>query len=106
MLPGTGGLIVGPLVFVTIGGVFRCLNRAENYFLDPKGEPGACKPFLAYYIRASEFIVGLATGSIVLLVGSSAIHSQGRLPWFFASPFSVVRLVGVVWNNVHGLVDL
>jgi len=67
MLPGTSGLIVGPSLFVTIGVVFRCLNREKNYNLDPKGVPGAFKPFLAHYIRSSEFVVGLATGSIVLL---------------------------------------
>ena len=32
-------------------------------------------------------MIGLATGSIVLIVGSSALHGQGgRLPWFYASP--------------------
>jgi len=38
-------------------------------------------------IRLSEFMIGLTTGSIVLLVGSAALHGQGgHLPWFSASP--------------------
>ena len=45
------------------------------------------------YIRLGEFVVGLATGSIVLLVGSSALHGQnGHLPWFYASPLLLLAL--------------
>ena len=47
----------------------------------------AYEPILARYIRFAEFTIGLATGSIVLIVGSSALHGQGgRLAWFYASP--------------------
>jgi hypothetical protein len=47
---------------------------------------------LAWAIRAISVPISCgdktrSTGSIVLLVGSSAFHGQGgRLPWFFASP--------------------
>jgi len=65
---------------------------------------GAFEPFLAKYIRVAEYVIGLATGSIILLVGSSALHGQGgHLPWFYASPllllaFCVIYGVGfMVW---------
>jgi hypothetical protein len=36
-------------------------------------------------------MIGLATGSIVLLVGSSVFHGRdGHLPWFYASPLLVL----------------
>lgn len=80
----------------------------ESYDLDPKAKAGAFEPFLVKYIRVSEFIIGLATGSIVLLVGSSALHGQGgRLPWFYRSPllllaWSVIFGVGfMVWMIFH-----
>ena len=61
--------------------------------MDPQGNVGAFEPFLARYIRVAEFIIGLATGSIVLLVGSSALHGQGgHLPWFYASPLLLLAL--------------
>ena len=61
--------------------------------MDPEEKVGTFEPFLARYIRAAEFIVGLATGSIVLLVGSSALHGQGgHLPWFYASPLLLLAL--------------
>ena len=61
--------------------------------MDPEQKSGAFEPFISRYIRAAEFIVGLATGSIVLLVGSSALHGQaGHLPWFYASPLFLLAL--------------
>jgi hypothetical protein len=36
-------------------------------------------------------MIGAATGSIVLIIGSSAFHGQGgRLPWFYASPLLLI----------------
>jgi hypothetical protein len=74
----------GPRAYVT---------REEGpFYLDPASKPGAFESFLAKYIRATEFVIGLATGSIVLLVGSSALHGQsGRLPWFYAPPLLLPR---------------
>ena len=52
--------------------------------------PGSFEARLANYVRAVEYLLGLATGSIVLLVGSSALHPNGRIPWVFASPLIVL----------------
>lgn len=65
----------------------RRAKTFQNYSLGPGGDPKAYEPILARYIRLAEFMIGLATGSIVLVVGSSALHGQGgHLPWFYASP--------------------
>ena len=61
-------------------------KKHPAYNLDPRGVEGAFEPLLTKYLRAAEFVIGLATGSIVLLVGSSALHGRGGLPWFYASP--------------------
>jgi hypothetical protein len=90
---GTSGLLVGLGIFLAIGTATYFTREYEFYNLDPQGKPGAFEPFLAKYIRAAEYIIGLATGSIVLLVGSSALHGQsGRLPWFYASPLLLLAL--------------
>ena len=97
--PGFTGVILGPLVLTAIGTQRYLTKESEDYNLDPKGKPGTFEPFLVKYIRAAEFIIGLATGSIVLLVGSSTLHSQGgRLPWFYASP-----LVLLGWCVIYGV---
>jgi hypothetical protein len=65
----------------------RRSKEFEAYNLGPGGDPRAYEPILTRYIRFAEFMIGLATGSIVLIVGSSALHGQGgHLPWFYASP--------------------
>lgn len=85
--PGINGLLVGLAILVAIWALAYLSRGPGPFNFDPKGTPGAFEPFLAKYIRMAEFIIGLATGSIVLLVGSSALHGQGgRLPWFYASP--------------------
>jgi hypothetical protein len=58
----------------------------EGFTFEPQNQRGSFEPRLANYVRAVEYLLTLATGSIVLLVGSSAIHASGALPWVFASP--------------------
>jgi hypothetical protein len=97
--PGFTGAVIGPALLCSVW-TARYLNKeSESYNLDPQGRPGAFEPLLSKYIRASEFIIGLATGSIVLLVVSSDLHAQGgRLPWFYASP---LLLLG--WSVILGV---
>lgn len=108
LFPGFGGLALGVLVPVGIGSLCYETKKHTEYYLDPKGQSGAFEPFLLKYIRLAEYVIGLATGSIVLLVGSSALHGNGgRLPWFYASPLlllalSVIYGVGfMVWLILH-----
>lgn len=99
--PGFTGAFVGPLVLIGIGTASYVTKEFEDYNLDPKARPGAFEPFLAKYIRAAEFIIGLATGSIILLVGSSTLHSQGgRLPWHCVTAFSFSSAV-LIWGLIH-----
>ena len=66
-------------------------RKFTAYNIDPQGKPGAFEPLLQKYLRLGEFMIGLATGSIVLLVGSSVLHGKdGHLPWFYASPLLIL----------------
>ena len=97
--PGTSGLILGPTIFFFVGAGSYFTKEFERYNLEPGDIKGAFEPFLVKYLRVAEFIIGLATGSIVLLVGSSALHgSTGHLPWFYATP-----LVMLGWCVLFGL---
>jgi len=93
----------GVLMVCTLPGAVWafCYSNKEHsaYNLDPKGKPGAFEPLLQKYLRLAEFTIGLATGSIVLLAGSSVLHGKdGRLPWFYASPLLV--LAGSVLSGI------
>jgi hypothetical protein len=103
---GFTGFIAGPLIFAAVL-CGRYFSRGKGPFnLDPQGVPGAFEPLLAKYIKAAEFIIGISTGSIVLLVGSAAIRIEGgtisghggHLPWFFSSP---LMLLG--WSVMLGV---
>jgi hypothetical protein len=83
---GTAGFCVGLGLFLLV-----------RYIADkrtPQGGPftfgSNFEPRLANYIRAVEYLLGMATASIVLLVGSSGLHENGKLPWAYASPLMVL----------------
>jgi len=107
LFSGFSGFILGLVILVGIFCASYFSKKFDAYNLDPMGVSGAFDPILNRYIRLAEFVVGLATGSIVLLVGSSAFHSQaGHLPWFYASPllllaYSVVYAIAFMVWLVH-----
>jgi len=100
LFPGFSGSVTA----VLIGAANWCFHRATKtndviYNLGPGGDPHSYEPLLNRFLHLSEFVIGVATGSIVLIVGSSALHGQGgRLPWFFASP-----LVLIAASVVYGI---
>ena len=71
--PGTSGLLVGSAIGFLIGESVYLTRGPGPFNLDPQEKPGAFEPFLAKYIRVTEFIIGLATGPVVFLIGSSAL---------------------------------
>jgi len=100
LVPGTGGLIVGAFIFVGSWAVAYLRTPYPSITFEPRG-PGSFEPRLANYLRASETLIGLASGSVVLLAGSSIVRSGGHLPWFYASPLvllgvSVIYSVGFI----------
>jgi len=65
-------------------------NHSFNF--EPPEEKGAFEKLLAHYLDIAKVLIGLASGSIVLLVGSASFRSAGRLPISFASPLSLLAL--------------
>jgi hypothetical protein len=89
--PGFSGSVTSIAVGIAMWCFRRATKKYATYNLGPGGDPRAYEPLLNRYLRLAEFVIGAATGSIVLIVGSSALHGQGgRLPWFFASPLILI----------------
>lgn len=87
LFPGFSAVVTVAVVALLTWTISYKTKRFSAYNLDPKGKPGAFEPLLQKYLHLAEFMIGLATGSIVLLVGSSFFRGQnGHLPWFYASP--------------------
>lgn len=71
---------------------FRKLISNHEFNFEPPGETGAFEKLLANYLDIAKVVIGLASGSIVLLVGSASLRSTGRLPASFASPLFLLAL--------------
>lgn len=98
--PGVGGLLAGVTIFIVCF-VTACVNlRRDTYRFEARG-PGSFEPGLVRYIRLVEIILGLGTGSIVVLAGSSILCSGGKLPGAYGSPLvllatSVICMVSFI----------
>jgi hypothetical protein len=108
LFPGFGGAVTGVAIPCLVFLLCYLAKGDGPFNLDPRGERNAFEPFLQKYLRLAEYIIGIATGSIVLLVGSSAFHGKGgHLPGFYASPllllaYCVVYGIGfMVWMIYH-----
>lgn len=71
---------------------YKKLISNHNFNFEPPGEKGAFEKLLANYLDIAKVVIGLASGSIVLLVGSASFRSTGRLPLSFASPLFLLTL--------------
>lgn len=86
MFPGFYGIVVGIGLLLVTGAMAWLGSKGDFFHFDAQGEKGTFEKQLAYYLDIAKFVIGLASGSIVLLVGSAAFHSSGRLPVSFAAP--------------------
>jgi hypothetical protein len=103
-MTGGSGIVVSLLIPVIAWVMFRLeAGNSSPFVFDPKGKEGTFETILEVYIRAAEVIVGLAAGSIVLLVGALAWHGTSPIPWKFAAPLFVFSVHYHLWDSLHGV---
>ena len=92
MIPGFSGVLVVLVVASAVGATVHKLSwRYQAFTFEPRDVSGSFEPILARSFRLAEFTISLASGSIVLLIGSSVFRGNGgRLPWIFAFPLIVL----------------
>jgi hypothetical protein len=83
--PGVPGCLAAVGIFVILYIVAHLAIQPGSFTFEPRG-PGSFEPILTRYTRLTELIISLATGSIVLLGGSSIFRSAGKLPSSYGSP--------------------
>lgn len=85
--PGLYGIVVGICLLLLLGLLTWLLTPPKGktslrerllsnplFEFDVKGEPGSFLPLFSIYLDIAKFILGLASGSIALLVGSTAFR--------------------------------
>jgi hypothetical protein len=95
LFTGFCGIVVGVAVVIMWLLALACLvtkGKGGPFDFDAQGESGAFEKLLATYLDILKFVLGLASGSIVLLVGSSALRKSEHLPSSFASPLFLLTM--------------
>ncbi|MBA3031350.1 MAG: hypothetical protein FP814_11790 [Desulfobacterium sp.] len=85
---GFCGILVAIASFLFIWLLVWLSKRSEDgpFTFDAPGKPGSFEKLLQIYIDILKYVLGLASGSIILLIGSSSFRKSGYLPSAFASP--------------------
>jgi hypothetical protein len=95
LFPGFPGVAVALGLFALIWLIVYLMSRGQPIVFDPGGKHGEFgKRLLPMYLDITKFVLGLAAGSIVLLVGSLNINQSIAHPSLrsFASPLFLVAM--------------
>jgi heme/copper-type cytochrome/quinol oxidase subunit 3 len=96
--PGLWGIVVGVGVFLALWLLAWLVLKGDTFVMDAKGKEGAFESRLSNYLDIAKFVLGLASGSVVLLIGSTTFHDGGiRLPQSYASPL-FLPVLSIVWG--------
>ena len=91
---GWVGVLVGVALLLLVWIICWVLTPPHKSFtFDPGHEKkGSFQSVLGPYLDISKFILGLAGGAIVLVIGSSVLGKSGSLPKQFASPLFLLAI--------------
>lgn len=95
LLPGFAGIATAVGLFAGVWLIVWLRTKDPSFNFDPGGADGEFgKGLLPIYLDITKLILGIAAGSIVLLVGSSNLVQQasGRSLRSFASPMFLVAM--------------
>lgn len=111
-LPGFSGLVVGICLLLALASLTWLMTMPKGrvrlrgkllanhtFEFDVPAEKGSFASLLSTYVDLVKFILGLASGSITLLVGAATFHSTGagHLLSPFASPLFLLAL-SILWG--------
>src|SRR6204780_5503089 len=94
LFPGFPGVVTAVGLFALIWFIVYLTTRGQPVVFDPGNKHGEFgKTLLPMYLDITKFVLGLAAGSIVLLVGSLNLNqSSARSLKSFASPLFLVAM--------------
>jgi hypothetical protein len=99
-LPGFAGIVVGVLVVPALWWIVWATLPPGLFAMDVQDRIDSFLPILQMYIDMAKTVIGLASASIALLVGSATFRSTGGagpLLATFASPLFLLAL-SIIWG--------
>ena len=98
LFPGFPGVATAVGLFAVVWLIVYLAGKGQPVIFDPGGKHGEFgKRLLPMYLDITKFVLGLAAGSIVLLVGSLNFNQSGRSLKPFASPLFLVA-IGIIYG--------
>jgi len=97
---GFYGALIGLFSFPVLWWIIYALIPKGPFDMDTDGEKGTFIPLLTMYVDITKFVIGLASTSIALLVGSSIYHTSGTsgsLLLSFVSPLFLLAF-SIIWG--------
>src|SRR5260370_13737160 len=91
LFPGFSGIVLGYVSFLVVWLIGYLRTDSGPFSIDAQGVKSDFEKLLPFYQRCGEILVGMASGSIVLLISAAAFR-QGHLSWQFASPLFLLAL--------------
>jgi hypothetical protein len=98
--PGFYGITVGVLIVPALWWIIWTVLPPGPFAMDIRGEKSSFLPLLTMYVDIAKFVIGLASTSIALLVGSATFRTAGAagpILSTFASPLFLLAL-SIVWG--------
>jgi hypothetical protein len=98
--PGFAGIVVGGLIGPALCWLIWATLPPGPFAMDVSGRIDSFLPILQMYIDMAKTVIGLASASIALLVGSATFRSTGGagpLLASFASPLFLLAL-SIIWG--------
>lgn len=98
--PGFAGIVVGVLMVPALWWIVWARLSPGPFAMDVRGRIDSFLPILQMYIDMAKTVIGLASASIALLVGSATFRSTGGagpVLASFASPLFLLAL-SIIWG--------
>src|ERR1700691_1334154 len=94
LFPGSPGVATAMGLFAFVWLIIFFTSKGKPVVFDPGGKHGEFgKGLLPMYLDIAKFVLGLAAGSIVLLVGSLNLNQSNARPLrAYASPLFLVAM--------------
>lgn len=87
------GILISLFILLSMILISSYMTKGYKYFeFDAEGQAGNFEKLLTIYLDIVKFIIGLGSGSIVLLIGTSSLRENSNFPSTFSTPLYIISM--------------